>query len=301
VDQRKLAQAGDLLGGEPGPQGDRQALAQMQLRTVQVTGPQRRRTDHGEQDRPRGVVAAVRDPRLQGQRLLAGRQHLVEVADLPRQRGVHDRQQQGEPSSPLLAQQLGLPRRGHQVGGGRVGVAAQDPVGGAQQRQLGIGMDQLGRQPGDKLMERGRVALQDQARPVPGHEVGRAAPVAGQEGLLDGAHRQSTCGIPAGGAPVQRADLGRRLTAELIPEQLGEQVVVPVGAAPRSDGGDEAVGPLQAGQHGLAAVAAGERVGQVAVQLVHDAGPQQEAAQLLRLPVEHFPGQVVGDTLVVAG
>jgi hypothetical protein len=66
-------------------------------------------------------------------------------------------------------------------------------------------------------------------------------------------------------------------------------------------GGHEGVGPLQAGQDPLAVPTAGEGVGQVAVQLLHDAGPEEEAAQLLRLPVQHLPDEVVGDALVVAG
>jgi hypothetical protein len=100
---------------------------------------------------------------------------------------------------------------------------------------------------------------------------------------------------------MQPDDLIRVLTAQLVPEQLGEQLVIPVGAPPWSHRGDEAVGPLQTGQHRLAAVAAGEGVGQVAVQLVDDAGPQQEAAHLVGLPIQHLPGQVVGDALVVTG
>ena len=110
------------------------------------------------------------------------------------------------------------------------------------------------------------------------HHVGRFAPVPRRERLSDGVDDQPTGGVPVGGPPVQLGDLVWRLATQLATQQLGEQLVVAVGAAPRPERLHEGVGPRQPGQRPLAIVAAGERIGQVAVQFPHDAGPQQEAA-----------------------
>ena len=64
---------------------------------------------------------------------------------------------------------------------------------------------------------------------------------------------------------------------------------------------DERVGVLQLQQHLLRARAAGQQVGELAVQPVDERGSQQHALNLARLAFEHLGHQVLPDRPVGAG
>ena len=92
------------------------------------------------------------------------------------------------------------------------------------------------------------------------------------------------------------------LAPQLQPEHLGEQAVVPV--PPGSDRLDERVRVHQARQGCRSLVIAGQLDRGISVEVLQDAGAQQDFTNLGRLDVEHFlhqvadQGAVLGDQLL---
>jgi hypothetical protein len=215
VQHGELARAGELQGAESGPEGGLLAFLQVDLGDVQAAGPQLRRAQVGQHDHPRVVRASRPGLREQRQRLVTGHQRLVEVARQPGQGGPAGREQQGVSASPGLLQRPLSSLGGPQMDTGHVGGVAEEPVGGGQQGKLRFGLEHAGRELPEQLVDGADVGLQDEVQPMLGHEVGRAAPVLGQQRLADGVHRQPVLGVPARGAAVQLGDLGWRLAPQL--------------------------------------------------------------------------------------
>ena len=91
----------------------------------------------------------------------------------------------------------------------------------------------------------------------------------------------------------------RQLVGQARAQDVGEEVVIAVPAAPVVERDQEQVPPLQRVQHGLAIAALGHGVAQRAAQPVQDRGLQQEAPNLVGLPVQDLLDQVVDDVAVV--
>ena len=104
-----------------------------------------------------------------------------------------------------------------------------------------------------------------------------------------------------GGAPVQRGYFRGQRAAQFQPEQISEQVVVAEPGASGVERFDERVGVLEVQQDLFRARAAGQQVGQLAVDGVEQGGAQQQILDVGRLAVEHFGEQVLGDHAVAAG
>jgi hypothetical protein len=125
-----------------------------------------------------------------------------------------------------------------------------------------------------------RLPVERQAERMVGQQLGRLWPVAGRLGVPDGLGRLAVLGEPPGGAPVQRGYFRRQCTAQLQPEQIGEQVVVAEPGASRVERFDERVRVLQLQQDLFRARAAGQQVGQLAVDPIQQAGAQQQILDL---------------------
>jgi hypothetical protein len=100
---------------------------------------------------------------------------------------------------------------------------------------------------------------------------------------------------------VQRGDITRGGAAQLPLEQIGEQPVVAEPGARRIQRHHERVRLLQLLQDPMAARLAGQRVGELAADPLHQAGPQQQPPHLLALPVQHLGQQVLGHRTLAAG
>ena len=128
-----------------------------------------------------------------------------------------------------------------------------------------------------------------------------AVPVLRRLGVPDRFDRQLMGGEPARGLLVQPGDPVRLGPTQLQPQQIREQVVVAEPGAGGVHRDDERVGLLQVLQHPLAAGGSGEQVGQLSVDLLQHAGPQQQPAHRRGLPLQHLGQQVVGHRPLAAG
>jgi hypothetical protein len=100
-------------------------------------------------------------------------------------------------------------------------------------------------------------------------------------------------GEPPGGGPVQPGDLLRFGPAQLQLQQVSEQVVVAEPRPPGVQRDHERVRGLQVRQHSLPAAIAGQQVGQLAVDPVHDRGAQQQPPHRLALTFQHLGQQIL--------
>ena len=300
LDQGEVAQAGPLDLLQPGRPGRHLPGAEMGLGGVQVAGPQLGRAQTGQGDRQRvaGHPGGVAQRRAGVQGRPAGGQDLAQVAGAAGPQQPAGRQEQGEPGSPVAGQPALLLEG--QLQGGLGLVVGDDPPGRPQQRQLGV---EAAASAGTRSSSSPRPASWPRSRRRPPCSASRSA-VRSQSSMAT-AWPTASAGNPF--APYQSAALRRSsatscgASRRLVAQQLGEQRVVAVLLAPVAERHHEDVGPLQPGQGPLAVVAAGEGVGQLAAELVHDRGPDQEVAQLGRQAVQDLGDQVAGQAAVVAG
>ena len=107
--------------------------------------------------------------------------------------------------------------------------------------------------------------------------------------------------VPPRRARVQLRDPGALRVPELGAEQLGEKVVVAVPGRLRLDAVDEEVLGHEALGHVRAVGAAGHRVGEIRREALGDRGREQEVANVVGLPPQHFGKQVLGRRTLVEG
>jgi hypothetical protein len=89
--------------------------------------------------------------------------------------------------------------------------------------------------------------------------------------------------------------------AQLQPEQIREQVVVPEPGPPGIQRFDERVGVLEVQQDRFRAEAAGQQVGQLAVDPVQQGSAQQQILDVGRMAVQHLRDEVLRDRALAAG
>src|SRR5216684_8475644 len=94
--------------------------------------------------------------------------------------------------------------------------------------------------------------------------------------MVDGRHRASLGTEPGARRQVQLARLSGMAARQLIAKEVREQGVIPVTPAVVVDWGQEHVRTLQLFEQTLAVTSPGHRVAQVGIELVQDAGGQQE-------------------------
>ena len=131
----------------------------------------------------------------------------------------------------------------------------QTPLEGGELRHLGQRADEPDREdraPLEDLVGDGLDPAGQRARDGPdsspatpsSHEIGGPLGVLRRECVLDGLGQVALGLQPSAGAPVQLGHLGRTRLGQVHPQDLAEQVVVPVPPAPVVERHDEQVGPL---------------------------------------------------------
>ena len=134
-----------------------------------------------------------------------------------------------------------------------------------------------------------------------GEQPGRIGPVARRLGVPDGVDHLALPDEPSGGPPVQRRYFFGQRPAQLQPQQIREQVVVAEPGPLGVERYDERVRVLEVQQDPFRARAAGQQVGQLAVDPVEQGGAQQQILDVGGLAVQHLGEQVLGDRAVAAG
>ena len=134
-----------------------------------------------------------------------------------------------------------------------------------------------------------------------GQQPGRLRPVARRLRVPDGLDHLALQGEPSGSLPVQPRHVPGQRPAQLQPEQIPEQVVEAEPRALRVQRDDERVGVLQVQQDPFRARAAGQQIGQLAVDPIEQGGPQEQILDVGWLAVQHLGDQVLRDRAVAAG
>ena len=91
------------------------------------------------------------------------------------------------------------------------------------------------------------------------------------------------------------------LPAQLKPEQVSEEVVIPEPGSGRIERYDKSVGVFEVEQDRFGARVAGQQVRQLAVDAVEQGGAQQQLLYLGRLALQHLGQQVLGNCPAAAG
>ena len=149
-----------------------------------------------------------------------------------------------------------------------------------RQRELGIRLDPLGGQPLDQRLQRADVAADQQVDPPLAGQPGRQVPRLRLDRVEQAACLVAVIGEPRRGAPVQAGDLLGGLAAQLGREQLPEQRVVAIPLAAPVQRREQRTAAGERAQPEVPVAAAGQRVGEIAVEQARDRRAQQEAAVL---------------------
>ena len=150
-------------------------------------------------------------------------------------------------------------------------------------------------------LDRLHLAIEREAERMVGEQPGRGGPVARLLGMPDGVGHLAMPDEPLGGLPVQRRHVFGPPPAQLQPEQIREQVVVAEPRALRVERYDERVRVFEFQQDPFRARAAGQQIGQFAIDTIEQAGAHQQVLDVGWLAFERFGEQVLGDRTVAAG
>ena len=167
-------------------------------------------------------------------------------------------------------------------------------VHGGDRSKLGVGRADIGREPGQQLVDDFGLPVQVQARPVIGEQPGGQTKITRGLGVPDRLRRVPVRAEPGRGGQVQLASLRGRGSAQLQRQQPGEHLVVAEPGPGGVHGHHKCVGLLQVLQDPFPAVVAGQQIGQLTVDPFEDRGPQKQPPHLFVLPVEHLGQQVFG-------
>ncbi len=237
----------------------------------------------GVVDRHGGALAIALAPDEEGRRVAGAR----DIGPRPRA------QQRREGGDIVVGPAVDAGEEG--LGPGRLARAEAGAGGGDGEAPVGRG--ELRRRD-DGL---GRLAAEQEVEPLLGEHVDHAGHVPGLDDVRQGLAPVAVRGEPHRRPGVQPRPQRGRLEAEARAQQLGEQRVVAEPALVAVDRRQEDPGAVEVGEHAPAVVVLGQRVGELAADLLGDARAQQEAARLGRLQREDLAAQVVGDRVVVAG
>ena len=131
-------------------------------------------------------------------------------------------------------------------------------------------------------------------------EVAGSLDVAGGQRVAHGGNRLAGPVVPLAGAQVEAGDQFRVLVAQMRPEDVGEQLVVPVPLPLVVERPEEQVRPFQGCEHGPAAGLLEDGIAEVGTERVEDRRPRQEVANLVGLAGQDLVDEVVDDIPVVA-
>jgi hypothetical protein len=106
--------------------------------------------------------------------------------------------------------------------------------------------------------------------------------------------------VPPACAPVEVTDALGLLARDTCPEDIREQVVIPVPLAPSVERNQKEIPSIEVLQRGLATIQSGDRIAQRTGQPIEDARPQEESAHVRGLSLEHFLREVVDNETIVS-
>ena len=188
-----------------------------------------------------------------------------------------------------------------QVGGRLIQVSVEQVIRGVHQGQLGIIRGGSVREGPQQRLDGLRLPVQRQAERMVGQQPGRVGPVARRLRVPDGLDHLAMLGEPRCGPPVQRRYFFGQRPAQLQPQEIPEQVVVAKPCPLGVERHHERVGVLELQQDPIRARAAGQQIGQLAVDPIEQGGTQQQLLDVVRLALQHLGEQVLGDRAVAAG
>ena len=134
-----------------------------------------------------------------------------------------------------------------------------------------------------------------------GEQPRRVGPVPRGLGMPDGVDDLTVAGEPSGGQPVQGRQLLRQPSAQLKPEQVSEEVVIPEPGPGRIERYDKRVGVFEVQQDPSGPRVTGQQVRQFAVDAVEQGRTQKQLLDLGRLALQHLGEQVLGNRPAAAG
>ncbi len=191
--------------------------------------------------------------------------------------------------------------RDREVALGVLEVPVLQTAAGDGGRQPRVGGDDVGGQLRHRAAHRGGPAAQEQLEPVLGDQAACLLPVLAGEGVADRGHRLALLGVPARRAAVQEGDLLGVRVAQVRAQQLAEQRVVAVPVALGVGRCHRRPEVLDRRECERGALVAGQGVGQLGADGVHEAGPQHELAPVPRQAGENLGDEVVRHRPVGAG
>ena len=119
--------------------------------------------------------------------------------------------------------------------------------------------------------------------------------------MFDRLAREPVSLEPARRSVVEGADGARLDGLQSVAQRLAKQEVIPVPASVGIQRHEEQIRPFELLQHGLAVLAAGDGVAEVAGEPVEDRGVQQKLLERLRLAMEHLLDHIVEHVAMTAG
>ena len=268
-------------------------------RRVGVAGPELGDAELGEGEganvRCHGSVPRIVEHRpRRGERLaqVAPRSRAVQVGG----RGAHR-----EPMSAIRRQAPGhaVGQREERVRASILSGVEQDP--GQCQRELGVPGHDLRRDPVHQLEERRALPPGQETQPVSTEHVRGQLPVLSEQRVAKGGKHLVSLAIPASRPRMELGPIPWHAVPELDAQQLPEKRVVREPQALVVERRNEHALAHELLEAGLTAVGLGDRVGERAVQLLHDRGAEQEVERLGRLTGDHLTHQVVAHSAIVAG
>ena len=227
-------------------------------------------------------------------------ENVGQVTAPPSQRQLQRRDRHPEAALATWWRGLGVRLGDRQVRGGLVQASLDEVTACAHQRQLGVCAGARREGPQQRL-DGLRLTVERQAERMVGQQPGRVGPVARRLGVPDGLDHLAVLVEPPGGPQVQRRHLLGQRPAQLQPEEIREQVVVAKPGPFGVQGHDKRVRVLELQQDPFRARAAGQQVGQFAVDPVEQRGAQEQVLDVVGLEFEHLGEQVLGDRSVAAG
>ena len=145
------------------------------------------------------------------------------------------------------------------------------------------------------------MSVKGQAERVVGEQPRRVGPVTRGLSMPDGVDDLAVLAKPFGGQPVQGRQLFGQPPAQLKPEQVSEEVVIPEPGSGRIERYDKRVGVFEVEQDPFGAGVTSQQIRQLAVDAVEQGGTQKQLLDLGRLALQHFGEQVLGNCPAAAG
>ena len=134
-----------------------------------------------------------------------------------------------------------------------------------------------------------------------GEQPRRVGPVTRGLSMPDGVDDLAVLVQPFGGQPVQGRHLFGQPPAQLKPEQVSEEVVIPEPGSGRVERYDKRVGVLEIEEDAFAAGVTSQQIRQLAVDPVEQRRAQKKLLDLGRLAFQHLGEQVLGNSPAAAG